>query len=138
MKLPLEIFEVPRNLTITCEQMSQRKVLDKRRWFCMARPQYPKTCGISSLTSCWNYLFSTLGVGTLRPISVEEALEVCGFKPPYQDVEFGKFTGNQTLIKWFRFLNLHFKTQGNARIVWKLHGESTTPDISPDKALVNL
>lgn len=78
--------------------MGLRKVLDKKRWDCMARPQYPKSCGISSLTSCWNFLFSTLGYGIHRPISTEEALEVLGFKPPYSDVKFGSFTGNDTLI----------------------------------------
>ena len=75
--------EIPRNLTITQEQMAARKVMDQRRWYCLARPQYPKSCGISSLVSCWNYLYSTLGVGNKRPISTEEALEVLGFKPPY-------------------------------------------------------
>ena len=54
---------IPKNLKITQEEMAKRKVMDMRRWFCMARPQYPKSCGISSLTSCWNYLYSTLGVG---------------------------------------------------------------------------
>ena len=78
--------------------MAKRKVMDMRRWFCMARPQYPKSCGISSLTSCWNYLHSTLGVGKKNPISTEEALEVLGFKPPYNNVSFGDFTGNDTLI----------------------------------------
>ena len=29
----------------------------------MSRPQYKTSCGISSLVSCWNYLFSTLGHG---------------------------------------------------------------------------
>lgn len=32
------IMEIPRNLTITKEQMALRKQLDMRRWFCMARP----------------------------------------------------------------------------------------------------
>ena len=54
---------IPKNLQITQAEMAQRKVMDQRRWFCMARPQYPKSCGISSLVSCWNYLYSTLGVG---------------------------------------------------------------------------
>ena len=88
--------------------MAERKCMDQRRWFCMARPQYPKSCGISSLTSCWNFLFSTLGAGTHRPISTEEALEVLGFKPPYQGVSFGAFTGNNTLIQWFGLLNKYF------------------------------
>lgn len=93
------VFEmIPRNLTITNAEMRLRKHLDQRRWDCLSRPQYPKSCGISSLTSCWNYLYSRLGTGTLRPISTEEALEVLGFKPPYNDVKFGSFTGNDTLI----------------------------------------
>ena len=29
----------------------------------MSRPQYKTSCGISSVVSCWNYLFSTLGNG---------------------------------------------------------------------------
>ena len=32
------VIEIPRNLTITQAQMAERKVMDTRRWFCMARP----------------------------------------------------------------------------------------------------
>ena len=78
--------------------MAKRKVMDIRRWFCMGRAQYPKSCGISSLVSCWNYLFSSLGVGSKTPVSTEEALEFIGFKPPYNNIGFGSFTGNDTLI----------------------------------------
>ena len=67
----------------------------------MARPQHPKSCGISSFTSIWNYLYSTLGVGDKNPVSTEEMLEILGFKPPYTKVNFGLFTGNTTLLKWF-------------------------------------
>ena len=31
--------------------------------YCMCRPQYSRSCGLSSVISCWNYLFSTLGGG---------------------------------------------------------------------------
>lgn len=117
-----EIIEIPRNLTVTQEQMAARKVMDQRRWFCLARPQYPKSCGISSLVSCWNFLFSSLGAGKHRPISTEEALEVLGFKPPYQDVTFGSFTGNDTLLLWFNLLNKFFGVKGEARISFKLNG----------------
>ena len=55
---------IPENLQITQELMKERKYMDPRRWLCMARPQHPKSCGISSLTSVWNYLFSTLGCGS--------------------------------------------------------------------------
>jgi len=118
--------------------MSERKCLDLKRWYCLARPQYPKSCGISSLTSCWNYLFSTLGHGSHRPISTEEALEVVGFKPPYGDISFGKITGNDTLIKWFKLLNLKFGMKGEARISFKLHGASITHGIDSAQALTHL
>lgn len=47
-----ETYEIPDNLDITPEEMSMRKHLDLKRWFCMSRPQYPKSCGVSSLVSC--------------------------------------------------------------------------------------
>ncbi len=119
-----DVIEIPRNLSITQEQMAKRKQMDLRRWYCMARPQHPKSCGISSLTSCWNFLYSTLGAGTMRPISTEEALEVLGFKPPYSNFDFGSFTGNDTLIQWFALLNKFYKVKGKAEILWKPKGKS--------------
>ena len=44
----------------------------------------------------------------------EEALEVIGIVPPYTDTAFGAFTGNASLIRWFGFLNKHFKVHGEA------------------------
>ena len=117
---------IPKNLQITQAEMAQRKVMDQRRWFCMARPQYPKSCGISSLVSCWNYLYTTLGVGSKQPISTEEALEVLGFQPPYQNVSFGSFTGNDTLIQWFGLLNRKYGVKGESSIVYKKHGMKIT------------
>ena len=31
--------------------------------YCISRPQYKRSCGISSLVSCWNFLFTSLGAG---------------------------------------------------------------------------
>ena len=31
--------------------------------YCISRPQYKTSCGISSLVSCWNFLYSTMGAG---------------------------------------------------------------------------
>lgn len=118
--------------------MAERRVMDQRRWFCLARPQYPKTCGISSLVSCWNFLYSTLGTGSHRPISTEEALELLGFKHPYEGVAFGSFTGNDTLIQWFGLLNKFFGMKGQARISFKLHGNSVTEGIDKEQARKNL
>ena len=36
----------------------------------------------------------------LRPISQEEALLVLGFVPPFGEIRFGPFTGNQTLMRY--------------------------------------
>jgi hypothetical protein len=101
----------------------------------MARPQYPKSCGISSLVSCWNYLYSTLGVGQKQPISTEEALEVLGFQPPYHNVSFGSFTGNDTLIQWFGLLNRKYGVRGESSIVYKQHGKSITHSTDKYQAL---
>ena len=107
--------------------MDERKCLDTRRWHCLARPQHPRTCGVTSLISCWNYLFSTLGaLGSHRPISVEEALDLFGFVPPYIDTPFGRFTGNDKLIEWFGLLNSHFGVEGKATISFKMHGPGAT------------
>ena len=86
------------------------------------------------MTSCWNYLYSSLGVGDKQPISTEEALEVLGFKPPYNNVAFGSFTGNETLILWFSLLNKFYGTSGEGRISFKLHGKSITHGIDSETA----
>lgn len=47
---------IPKNLTITIDEMSERKYLNLKKWYCLSRPQYAKSCGITSLVSCWNFL----------------------------------------------------------------------------------
>ncbi|CAG9330712.1 unnamed protein product [Blepharisma stoltei] len=133
-----EVIEIPENLDITSEEMSLRKYMDTKRWFCMSRPQYPKSCGITSLVSCWNFLYSNLGHGNLQPLSQEKALIILGIEPPFHDIRFGPFTGNNTLINWFNILNLHFGVKGNAHFFWKLHGKNRTEGIDKDQALKGL
>jgi len=132
------VYEIPRNLTITQEQMSFRKHLDLRRWYCMSRPQYAKSCGMSSMISCWNFLYSTLGAGTLPPLSQEEALTLLGFEPPFGEIRFGPVTGNGTLMRWFGLLNKHFNLKGKAYTFWKLHGHSRTLGVEPEECLERL
>lgn len=48
---------IPKNLTITIEEMAERKYLNLKKWYCLSRPQYSKSCGITSLVSCWNFLY---------------------------------------------------------------------------------
>lgn len=46
----------------------------KDHWLTVSRPQYKRTCGISSLISLWNHQFSRLGLGNKDPICVEQAM----------------------------------------------------------------
>ncbi|XP_048758287.1 basic immunoglobulin-like variable motif-containing protein isoform X3 [Ostrea edulis] len=129
---------IPPKVTATTAEISTRKVLDQKRWNCISRPQYSKSCGMTSLVSCWNFLFSTLGNGSLNPITQEEALTILGFKPPFGEIRFGPFTGNATLLRWFKTLNDHFKVRGRGYYLYKTHGKNKTYGTSPEEALWNL
>eukprot|EP00762_Andalucia_godoyi_P003065 ANDGO_01076.mRNA.1 Basic immunoglobulin-like variable motif-containing protein len=130
--------------TMTYEAMwKRRKYLDTNMWLCISRPQYKFSCGISSLTACWNYLFSEMGpnvgVGkTLKVLTQEELLLILGFQPPFDAIRFGPFTGNGTLMRWFRMLCAHFGVSGRASIHWKPHGKMRTPGITSEQALTRL
>jgi hypothetical protein len=137
IELP-EVIEIPDNLVSTPEEMASRKFLDLKRWLCMSRPQYSKSCGITSLVSCWNYLYSTLGYGKRPVLSQEKALITLGIEPPFHDIRFGPFTGNNTLINWFTTINLTFGLKGKAKIFWKLHGKNRTETKSKEQALEEL
>ncbi len=52
-------------------------------------------------------MFSTLGVGESVPISVEEAMLKLGIikeDKPFNDIDYGNFTGNGTLVNWWKLL----------------------------------
>lgn len=38
-------------------------------------------------------------ISSLPPISQEEALHILGFQPPFEEIKFGPFTGNATLMR---------------------------------------
>jgi hypothetical protein len=137
VELP-EVLLLPEDLVQTPGEMETRKFMDVKRWYCMSRPQYSKSCGITSLVSCWNYLFSGLGQGTLPVLSQEKALVMLGIEPPFHNIKFGGFTGNNTLIGWFSMLNLSFNIKGRARVFWKLHGKNRTEGVSSEEAFEKL
>ncbi|XP_069560189.1 basic immunoglobulin-like variable motif-containing protein [Brachyistius frenatus] len=128
--------DVPSHASL--EDIKQRKVLDLRRWYCISRPQYKTSCGISSLVSCWNFLYSTVGAGSLPPISQEEALHILGFQPPFEEIKFGPFTGNATLMRWFRQINDTFRVRGCSYILYKPHGKHKTAGETAEGALMKL
>jgi hypothetical protein len=133
---------------------ASRKFLNCRMWLCISRPQYKYSCGISSLTACWNYLYSSLGTTSsssssssselmlsqkvLKPMTQEELLLILGFRPPFDAIRFGPFTGNGTLMKWFRQLCQYFGVKGRASVLWKPHGKMRTPGMTPEIALQRL
>lgn len=62
-----------------------------------------------------------------------------GFQPPFSKISFGPFTGNSTLVYWFKLLNAYFGIKnGRARVFWKMHGKNRTIGIEPDSALSSL
>ena len=133
-----DLIEIPEKLVRSEEEMQERKYFDVKRWMCMSRPQYSKSCGITSLVSCWNFLFSTLGYGKLPVLCQEKALIALGIEPPFHNIRFGPFTGNNTLINWFNMLNMSFNIKGTARVFWKLHGKDRTEGVTKEEALKKL
>mmetsp|Transcript_6955 Transcript_6955/g.10177 ORF Transcript_6955/g.10177 Transcript_6955/m.10177 type:complete len:329 (-) Transcript_6955:9-995(-) len=101
------------------ELINEKKCLDMRRWDCVSRAQYKRSCGISSLTSVFNFLFSERGYGRLPIQTQEDMIGLLGKKPPFDEIMFGSFTGNRTLIRWFKKFCKHFGVRGKARVIWK-------------------
>ncbi|XP_029640310.1 uncharacterized protein LOC115215227 isoform X2 [Octopus sinensis] len=114
-----------------------RKNLDIKRWYCMSRPQYPSSAGISALVSCWNYLYSTLGQGNRDPVSQEVALTILGYQPPFSEIDSQDIVTNQGLIKSFQKLNEHFEVAGRGGVFLKLQGADAT-NLKEDYALALL
>ncbi|KAL8612220.1 hypothetical protein ACOMHN_028917 [Nucella lapillus] len=110
----------------TLTTLMERKVLDLRRWMSMIRPQYKTACGVASVVSCWNYLFSTAGNGTHSPITQEEALSILGYQEPFGKIRFGPLTSNTVLLKWFQQLNDHFQVSGRGCYLYKPQGKNPT------------
>ncbi|XP_067948062.1 basic immunoglobulin-like variable motif-containing protein [Watersipora subatra] len=129
---------VPSNTAEPHLMGAERKVLDLQRWYCISRPQYKTSCGISSVVSCWNFLFSTLGRGSLKPITQEEALTILGFKPDFSETRFGPFTGNTTLMRWFHNINEYYGVVGRTYFLYKPNGRNKTMGVGADKALSRL
>ena len=115
-----------------------RKFLSLPKWHCIPRPQYKAACGITSLTAVFNYLFSVLGVGALPPLSTEQVMALLGFLPPFDQIHFGRFTGNDTLMRWFQRLVDYFGVSGQCSYLWKANGQHRTPDVTPESALQSI
>ncbi|EAN99123.1 hypothetical protein C3747_54g156 [Trypanosoma cruzi] len=120
---------VPQNLTTTREDLEERLCLRLPRLLSVTK-QYPKSCGVSSLASIWNYLYTRLGeadVGVSRaPVAQEEIMTILGFAPPFDEISWGPFTGNGTLFRWFHAINRHFGVKGRAYMLYKPQGKGRT------------
>ncbi|KAG8349035.1 hypothetical protein ERJ75_000832800 [Trypanosoma vivax] len=120
---------IPRNLPTTRDDLQRRLCFRIPRLLAVAK-QYPKSCGITSLTSVWNYLYSCIGeneaAAARPPVSQEEIMSILGFSPPFDAISWGPFTGNGTLIRWFHAINRHFGVRGRAYIMYKPQGKTRT------------
>ncbi|XP_064870532.1 basic immunoglobulin-like variable motif-containing protein, partial [Oncorhynchus nerka] len=116
-----------RNLQASPDEIKQRKVLDLRRWYCISAPSTRRHEG--ALIVC---IFS------LPPISQEGALQILGFQPPFEEIKFGPFTGNTTLMRWFRQINDNFHVRGCSYILYKPHGKHKTAGETAEGALLKL
>nr|CCC91619.1 conserved hypothetical protein [Trypanosoma congolense IL3000] len=120
---------IPRDLPTRREDLEKRVCFRIPRLLAIAK-QYPKSCGVTSLTSVWNYLYSRIGenpaASAQPPVSQEEVMSILGFAPPFDSISWGQFTGNGTLIRWFHALNRHFGLKGRAYVLYKPQGAVRT------------
>ena len=63
--------------------------------FQQSRPQYTSSCSLTTLTSVWNYLFTSMGCGDLPPLCQEDVISLMGFDEPFEDISFGKLASNK-------------------------------------------
>ena len=47
-------------------------------------------------------------------------MRILGFAEPFSGIDFGTFTGNKTMIRWFGVLNQAFGVEGRAWVFFKL------------------
>ena len=60
---PNWLLEIPSRLELTKEELSQRKVMDQRRWKSVAKTDNHRLEVLAAVVTVWNYLFSSKGVG---------------------------------------------------------------------------
>lgn len=70
------LLEIPTKLTITLDDLKERKVFDVRRWNCLTRAMTENQSGVAAVASCWNYLYSRAGVGKMEPLSAKTATDI--------------------------------------------------------------
>lgn len=55
-------------------------------------------------------------IASLPPISQEEALHILGFQPPFEEIKFGPFTGNATLMRYTNLPSFTLKKKKIERV----------------------
>jgi len=65
----------------------------------------------------------------------DQALEILGFVQPFDEIRFGPFSGNTSILRWFNMLCKHFGLKGQARIFYKPRGsKNVTQEFTPSTA----
>jgi hypothetical protein len=65
-----------------------------------------------------------MGAGALKPITVDDALDILGYEQPFEEIPFGSFTGNDTLGRWFLAINEHYGVKGSFCMTVKFQGKN--------------
>ena len=64
---------------------------------------------------------------------------ILGFEQPFEEIRFGPFSGNSSILKWFSTLCKHFGVKGSARIFYKPKGtKNITSEHTPKTAWKSL
>ena len=68
-------------------------------------------------------------------LTQEQALGILGFEPDFEEIRFGPFSGNSSILRWFGQLCKHFGVKGSARIFYKPRGsKNVTSEFTPKTA----
>lgn len=113
-KLPPIASKSVKLVNVKLATTEPKKFLDLKRWHCIPRPQSSKLSGITSIVSCWNYLYSILGNGTLPILTPEAAIKILNYNH-----DNTKPLTNKTILNYFEYLCEYFKVKGKGKIYWK-------------------
>ena len=95
-----------------------------------------KTQTLAVVLSCWNYLFSNQGQGTLKALTME-TLENTLLKRDTYDFTVNNSTVNDIVVQWIANLNSTMDTRSKTFMFYKPVGKNNT-NVSSEEALTIL
>ncbi len=93
------------------KKIYQDRFLNNKILRVLARPQYPDSGSITSLTAVINYLFSE-DIGIQTPDEIAKILKFTSAG----DLKINPDVSNETIMKWFRLVLTHYNLKGSCRV----------------------